>query len=178
MLGFLPPQGLSCILFSMSFLRKILRSISRGHIMFLRRAVEKALFEKLNRRYIETGKMKFVFKHFPFMFNEYSWESAEAAECAGYIGGNDAFWKMHDDLLSNQDKFSPDYFKKLASIQGLDKIFAENDIKLHPTLFRPANYIERSVSSITGHLLIGGLFVIIVLAVFFHTSLSEQQRAC
>lgn len=52
------------------------------------------------------------------------------------------------------------------AIQGLDKIFAENDIKLHPTLFRPANYIERSVSSITGHLLIGGLFVIIVLAIF------------
>ncbi len=53
-----------------------------------------------------------------------------------------------------------------AAIQGLEEIFAENDIKLHPTLFRPANYIERSVSSITGHLLIGGLFVILVLAVF------------
>ena len=47
-----------------------------------------------------------------------------------------------------------------AAIQDLDKIFADNDIKLHPTLFRPANYIERSVSSITGHLLIGGLFVV------------------
>ncbi|MFT5396929.1 MAG: CzcA family heavy metal efflux pump [Gammaproteobacteria bacterium] len=53
-----------------------------------------------------------------------------------------------------------------AAIQGLDKIFSENDIKLHPTLFRPANYIERSVSSITGHLLIGGLFVVAVLAIF------------
>ncbi len=52
------------------------------------------------------------------------------------------------------------------AIDGLDKIFARNDIKLHPTLFRPANYIERSVSSITGHLLIGGLFVIAVLVVF------------
>ena len=52
------------------------------------------------------------------------------------------------------------------AIQGLDKIFAENDIKLHPTLFRPANYIERSVSSITGHLLIGGLLVVMVLVVF------------
>lgn len=52
------------------------------------------------------------------------------------------------------------------AIRGLDKIFAENDIKLHPTLFRPANYIERSVASITGHLLVGGLFVIAVLAVF------------
>ncbi len=53
-----------------------------------------------------------------------------------------------------------------AAIQDLDKIFADNDIKLHPTLFRPANYIERSVSSITGHLLIGGLFVVAVLVIF------------
>ncbi|MCG8325073.1 MAG: efflux RND transporter permease subunit, partial [Thiotrichales bacterium] len=60
------------------------------------------------------------------------------------------------------------------AIQGLDKIFSENDIKLHPLLFRPANYIERSVASISGHLLIGGLFVIIVLALFlfnFRTAL-------
>ena len=52
------------------------------------------------------------------------------------------------------------------AIQGLDKIFSENDIELHPTLFRPANYIERSVNSITGHLLIGGLFVVAVLVIF------------
>ncbi len=52
------------------------------------------------------------------------------------------------------------------AIKGLDKIFAENDIDLYPTLFRPANYIERSVTSITGHLLVGGLFVILVLAGF------------
>ncbi|HIF50133.1 MAG TPA: efflux RND transporter permease subunit [Thiotrichaceae bacterium] len=52
------------------------------------------------------------------------------------------------------------------SIEGLGKIFSENDITLYPTLFRPANYIERSVSSITSHLIVGGLFVIIVLAVF------------
>ncbi|HSR63095.1 MAG TPA: efflux RND transporter permease subunit [Gammaproteobacteria bacterium] len=52
------------------------------------------------------------------------------------------------------------------AISGLDEIFSENDIKLHPTLFRPANYIERSVASISGHLLVGGLFVISVLVVF------------
>ena len=52
------------------------------------------------------------------------------------------------------------------AIRGLDKIFAENDIQFHPTLFRPANYIERSVSSISGHLLVGGLFVVVVLVVF------------
>ncbi len=52
------------------------------------------------------------------------------------------------------------------AIAGLDEIYADNDIKLHPTLFRPANYIERSVSSITGHLLIGGLFVVAILVIF------------
>ncbi len=53
-----------------------------------------------------------------------------------------------------------------TAIRDLDIIFADNNIKLYPTLFRPANYIERSVSSITRHLLIGGLFVITVLVVF------------
>ena len=52
------------------------------------------------------------------------------------------------------------------ALRGLDKIFAENDIKFYPTLFRPANYIERSVSSLFGHLLIGGVFVVAVLALF------------
>lgn len=52
------------------------------------------------------------------------------------------------------------------AIRGLDKIFADNDIKFYPTLFRPANYIERSVSSLFGHLLIGGVFVLAVLALF------------
>ncbi|MBL1142379.1 MAG: efflux RND transporter permease subunit [Proteobacteria bacterium] len=52
------------------------------------------------------------------------------------------------------------------AIQGLDQIFAINNIQFHPTLFRPANYIERSVTSITGHLLVGGIFVVAVLVVF------------
>jgi len=45
-------------------------------------------------------------------------------------------------------------------------IFAERGIELHPELFRPANYIEDSLKNITGHLLVGGMFVIIVLMLF------------
>ncbi len=52
------------------------------------------------------------------------------------------------------------------AIRGLEEIYAENNIQLHPTLFRPANYIERSVSSISGHLMVGGMFVVLVLALF------------
>jgi CzcA family heavy metal efflux pump len=37
---------------------------------------------------------------------------------------------------------------------------------LTPDLFRPANYIETSLGNITEHLLIGGLFVIVILCLF------------
>jgi CzcA family heavy metal efflux pump len=48
----------------------------------------------------------------------------------------------------------------LAEFQAL---LAKQDIELNPRLFRPADYIERSLQSLGGHLLIGGLLVIIVL---------------
>ncbi|MGB8275628.1 MAG: efflux RND transporter permease subunit [Alphaproteobacteria bacterium] len=46
------------------------------------------------------------------------------------------------------------------------RVFAEQDIDLHPDLFRPANYIERSLKNISTHLLIGGVLVVTVLFLF------------
>lgn len=45
-------------------------------------------------------------------------------------------------------------------------IFSERGIKLYPELFRPANYIEASLGNIAGHLVVGGLFVIVILILF------------
>ncbi len=42
-------------------------------------------------------------------------------------------------------------------------LLARQGITLHPNLFRPADYIERSIRSLGGHLLIGGVLVILVL---------------
>jgi CzcA family heavy metal efflux pump len=39
-------------------------------------------------------------------------------------------------------------------------------IQFYPHLFRPADYIERSISNLSRHLLIGGLFVLVILYVF------------
>lgn len=45
-------------------------------------------------------------------------------------------------------------------------ILGKQDIQLNPQLFRPADYIERSITSLGGHLLVGGLLVVIVLYLF------------
>ncbi len=59
----------------------------------------------------------------------------------------------------------------LAEFEGL---FEKQDINFYPRLFRPADYIETSLSNLSGHLLMGGLFVIIILYLFlfnFRTAL-------
>jgi len=48
----------------------------------------------------------------------------------------------------------------------LAPILERDGIVLHPELFRPANYIETSIANISGHLLVGGGFVVIVLFLF------------
>ncbi len=48
----------------------------------------------------------------------------------------------------------------------LQTLLGKQGIQLYPDLFRPANYIERSLNNIAEHLAIGGLFVVIVLYLF------------
>ena len=53
--------------------------------------------------------------------------------------------------------------------QALDEfrlLFRQQDIQLYPRLFRPADYIERSVRNLAGHLMIGAVLVIGVLYAF------------
>ncbi len=60
------------------------------------------------------------------------------------------------------------------ALAEFDDIFKKQDINFYPHLFRPADYIETSLSNLSRHLLIGGCFVIIVLYLFlfnFRTAL-------
>jgi CzcA family heavy metal efflux pump len=52
------------------------------------------------------------------------------------------------------------------ALKELERTLAQDDVQLYPTLFRPANYIETSVHNLSGHLLVGGAFVITVLFLF------------
>lgn len=49
-----------------------------------------------------AGKVKWVHRHFPLDFHANAKPYAYAAECAGEVGGNDAFWGMVDFIFKNQ----------------------------------------------------------------------------
>ncbi|MDP2903894.1 MAG: efflux RND transporter permease subunit, partial [Methylovulum sp.] len=54
------------------------------------------------------------------------------------------------------------------ALKDFEPVFNHEAISFYPHLFRPADYIERSLSSLSGHLLIGGLFVLIILYLFLY----------
>jgi len=58
------------------------------------------------------------------------------------------------------------------------RIFKTHSIDFYPHLFRPADYIETSLSNLSGHLLIGGIFVVLVLYLFLFNIRSAFIAAC
>ena len=52
------------------------------------------------------------------------------------------------------------------ALKEFESIFNQQDITFYPHLFRPADYIETSLANLSGHLLIGGGFVLVILYIF------------
>lgn len=55
-------------------------------------------FAQIKSNYIDTGKVKVIFRHFPLAFHANAQGSAVAAECANTQG---KFWQYHDLLFKN-----------------------------------------------------------------------------
>jgi len=77
--------------------------------------------QQLRKDYVDSGKVRFVYRHFAFLGNESTW-AAEASECANEQG---RFWDYHDKLYQeqrgeNQGAFSQDNLKRFAADLGLD----------------------------------------------------------
>lgn len=70
--------------------------------------------------------VRLVFRHFPLSFHQNAMKEAEASECANELGGNDAFWKMHDKIFtettSNGTGFALDRLVPAAKEIGLDPV--------------------------------------------------------
>jgi protein-disulfide isomerase len=79
----------------------------------------------LKSKYIDTGKIKFVYQDFAFLGAD-SYAAAEASHCAADQG---KFWEYHDYLFGHQGSESGDW----ASIKN-QKIFAKT-LKLKTALF-------------------------------------------
>jgi len=79
---------------------------------------------QIQKKYIDTGKVKLAYKHLPLPFHPNAQKAGEAAECAGEVGGSDAFWAMHDGIFDNmaiQAGIEVPKLKALASDIGLDQ---------------------------------------------------------
>ncbi|MFH0874846.1 MAG: DsbA family protein [archaeon] len=74
-------------------------------------------FGQIEKEYIETGKVKFIYRDFPLGFHVNAQKAAEAAECAGEQG---KFWEMHDKLFEQGVSGGIDSFKQFAKDIGLD----------------------------------------------------------
>lgn len=77
----------------------------------------------LDEQYIDTGKVRFVYKDFPIdSIHAQARLASEAAECAG---AQDAYWEMHDRLFAGKDEWADNpafsaLFKGYAVELGLD----------------------------------------------------------
>ncbi|MCC6545263.1 MAG: thioredoxin domain-containing protein [Nitrospirae bacterium] len=83
---------------------------------FCGRFVKNTLHE-LTEKYIDTGKVKYVFRDFPLDFHKNASKAAEAANCAGDKG---KYWEMHDKLFNNQTALTLDDLRQYARDIGLD----------------------------------------------------------
>jgi len=72
---------------------------------------------QIEKEYIDTGKVKIVFRDFPLSFHQQAQKAAEAAECSGEQG---QFWEMHDKLFEEGVTGGVSSFKQYASELGLD----------------------------------------------------------
>lgn len=71
----------------------------------------------LVEEYVDTGKVKIVFKDFPLPSHNNAQKASEAVWCAGDQG---KFWEMHDALFRNQNALGVSDLKRYASGLGLD----------------------------------------------------------
>lgn len=77
-------------------------------------------YGQIKKDYIDTGKVKYALRDFPLSFHQQAQKAAEAAECAGELGGDEAYFKMHDKLFGEGVAKGVEGFKAYAKAIGLD----------------------------------------------------------
>jgi protein-disulfide isomerase len=70
------------------------------------RQFQQQTLDRLKKNYIDTGKVRFVYKDFPIpqLGHDQAVLMAEAALCAG---DQDKYWEMHDKMFNEQQELSP-----------------------------------------------------------------------
>jgi protein-disulfide isomerase len=75
-------------------------------------------YPQLDKEYIQTGKVKYVFRDLPLeSIHKNAFKASEAAHCAGE---QNKFWEMHDRLFANQTSLEPAMLTAHAQAIGID----------------------------------------------------------
>ena len=87
-------------------------------------------FPQLKEKYIDTGKVKFVYRDYPIASHSGAIPAAMAAECAREVGGNAKYYEMHDKLFTSEVGFEDTsligFAKELGLNEGLFKTCYES----------------------------------------------------
>lgn len=70
----------------------------------------------LLKKYVQTGKVRYVMRDYPLAFHKNAAKAHEAAHCAGDQG---KYWEMHDELFANQRALTADKLPGYAEAVGV-----------------------------------------------------------
>jgi len=74
-------------------------------------------FEELRKKYIDTGKLRYVTRDFPLDFHEHAMRAAMTARCAAEQG---RFWEMRHVMIVNANRLRPSDIAGYAADLKLD----------------------------------------------------------
>ena len=60
-------------------------------------------YAEIKKNFVDTGKVKFVYRDYPLSFHDGAFPAALAAECARDQGGDDVYFAMHDMIFDGQN---------------------------------------------------------------------------
>jgi protein-disulfide isomerase len=62
---------------------------------------------KIKQNYIDTGKVKYIFRDFPLSFHKDAKQAAAGAECARELGGDEMYFKMNEAIFTGVQSSIP-----------------------------------------------------------------------
>ena len=77
----------------------------------------KTTFPLLKRKYVDTGKVRWVALNLPLAFHKDATKAAQATHCAGEQG---KFWEMREELFKNPKQLNLSYLPAHAATLSLD----------------------------------------------------------
>jgi protein-disulfide isomerase len=86
----------------------------------------KETWPRLQARYVDTGKVRFLYRDYPRADQGPGLDAAAAARCAGAQG---KYWAMHDRLFAEGGRLDKVVYLRHATALGLDRAVFEQCVK-------------------------------------------------